>query len=73
MNYTIKFLICLLLFIVSIPPVSQAQFGQNKVQYQNFDNWQFIRSKHFDVYFYNGGDYLARYTAIHAERSLASI
>lgn len=73
MNYTINFLICFLLIITSIPPTTKAQFGQNKVQYQSFDNWRFIRSKHFDVYFYEGGDYLARYTAIHAERSLSSI
>ena len=39
-----------------------AQFGQNKVQYKKFE-WQYIQSKHFDIYFNQGGDYLAQYTA----------
>ncbi len=64
--------ILLLAFITATPSLT-AQFGQNKVQYQEFKHWKFIRSKHFDVYFYEGGEYLARYTAIHAERSLISI
>jgi hypothetical protein len=73
MQHILKILLCVLLGIIIIPISALSQFGQNKVQYQNFDNWKFIRSKHFDVYFYEGGEYLARYTAIHAERSLASI
>ena len=40
-----------------------AQFyGVNKVQYENFD-WQYIQSEHFDVYFYEGGYDIARFTA----------
>ena len=27
------------------------EFGQNKVQYEAFD-WNYIRSPHFDVYYY---------------------
>ena len=73
MKQILKLSICFLISIVGIPTSVYSQFGQNKVQYQSFDNWKFIRSKHFDVYFYEGGDYLGRYTAIHAERSLASI
>ncbi|MFN8358797.1 MAG: biopolymer transporter Tol [Candidatus Kapaibacterium sp.] len=65
-------LLILLTFACAAPPLT-AQFGQNKVQYQEFKNWKYIRSKHFDVYFYEGGEYLARYTAMHAERSLLSI
>ena len=44
-------------------------FGQNKVQYKKFD-WFYIQSKHFDIYFSQGGDYLAQYTAKVAEASL---
>ena len=62
----------LLTFTLAFEPTS-AQYGQNKVQYQVFKNWKYIRSKHFDVYYYEGGEYLARYTAIHSERSLISI
>ncbi|MBZ0202790.1 MAG: biopolymer transporter Tol [Ignavibacteria bacterium] len=49
-----------------------AQFGQNKVQYKVFD-WKFIQSKHFDVYFNQGGEYIARFTAVAAESSLVSL
>ena len=37
-------------------------FGQNKVQYKEF-KWRYIESKHFDIYFYKGGETLAEYTA----------
>lgn len=47
-------------------------FGKNKVQYKDFD-WYFIQSSHFDVYFNNGGEYLAEYTADIAESSYAAI
>jgi len=50
----------------------QAQFGKNKVQYQNF-TWNYIQSKNFDVYFAEGGEYLAKFTAISAEKALVSI
>jgi len=48
------------------------QFGQNKVQYDQF-NWSFIRSDHFDVYFYKGGKDLASFTAETAEKALQQI
>jgi Tol biopolymer transport system component len=47
-----------------------AQFGQNKVQYKVFD-WFYIESKHFDIYFNKGGEYIAQYTAVKAEETLA--
>ncbi len=50
----------------------QKYFGQNKVQYQNYD-WKYIQSEHFDVYFYKGGDKLARFTADVAETALVKI
>ncbi|MBK9248745.1 MAG: PD40 domain-containing protein [Ignavibacteria bacterium] len=68
----IFFIFLILTFACTVQP-SFSQFGQNKVQYQEFKNWKYIRSKHFDVYYYEGGEYLARYTAIHSERSLVSI
>ena len=36
-------------------------FGQNKVQYRNFD-WSFITSPHFDIYYYGDASDLAQYT-----------
>lgn len=49
-----------------------AIFGKNKVQYETF-KWKFLQSKHFDVYFYQGGEYLAQYTAEVSEKALDSI
>lgn len=46
-----------------------AQFGQNKVQYKTFD-WSYLQSAHFDVYFSQGGESLAQFTATAAESSL---
>ncbi|MCS7083145.1 MAG: peptidase MA family metallohydrolase [Bacteroidetes bacterium] len=54
---------------------AQAQyfsFGQNKIQYRKFD-WKYIQSKHFDVYFYSGGEYLADFTARAAEEAYERI
>ncbi len=53
-------------------PNSSAQFGQNKVQYQNF-NWKFISSAHFDVYFNDGEKYLAEFCAHKAEEGFVTI
>lgn len=50
----------------------QKWFGQNKVQYRDY-NWNFIQSEHFDIYFYKGGDRIARFTAEAAETALKAI
>ncbi len=47
-------------------------FGKNKVQYDTF-TWYYIQSAHFDVYFTEGGDALASFTARAAEAALVSI
>ncbi len=47
-------------------------FGQNKIQYKRFD-WKYIQSRHFDVYFYSGGEYLADFTARAAEAAYERI
>jgi WD40 repeat protein len=47
-------------------------FGRNKVQYRNFE-WYYIQSEHFDVYFTEGGEYLAKFTADAAEAAYATI
>lgn len=50
----------------------QTVFGKNKVQYTKF-NWYFLQSNHFDVYFTDGGYYLAEFTAEAAESAYTSI
>lgn len=48
------------------------QFGKNKVQYKKF-NYYYIQSKHFDVYFTDGGERLATFAIVAAESALVSI
>ncbi len=50
----------------------ETTFGKNKIQYKKF-NWYFIQSNHFDIYFTDGGNYIAAYTADVAEKAYASI
>jgi Tol biopolymer transport system component len=47
-------------------------FGKNKVIYKNF-KWRYIQSKHFDVYFYDGGRKIAEFTAEVAESAYVQI
>jgi len=49
-----------------------AQFGKNKVQYKYFD-WYYVQTKHFDIYFANGGETLAEFTTHMAEDALSKI
>lgn len=63
----------ILLLCCKISAVSQQTvFGKNKVQYTEFD-WYFIQSDHFDIYFNQGGEYIANFTADVAESSYAHI
>ncbi|MCK6615113.1 MAG: biopolymer transporter Tol [Ignavibacteriaceae bacterium] len=48
------------------------QFGQNKVQYKEFE-WIYIQSQHFDVYFSPEGAKIAEFAAKAAEDALAQI
>lgn len=47
-------------------------FGQNKIQYHSFD-WKFIKSPHFDIYYYGKGLPLAEFTADIGEDSYEQI
>ncbi|MCX7936273.1 MAG: peptidase MA family metallohydrolase [Chlorobi bacterium] len=49
-----------------------AQFGKNKVQYQSFE-WRYITSPHFDIFFHDTLDYLAKFCAYKAEEALNSL
>jgi len=49
-----------------------AQFGQNKVQYKDFD-WFFIQTKHFDIYFTSEGKQIAEFASKAAEDALDRI
>lgn len=59
--------------LTAVPAAAQnTQFGKNKVQYIDFQ-WSYIQSDHFDVYFAQGGQYLAEFAAAEAESAYASI
>lgn len=47
-------------------------FGQNRVQYDNFI-WSYYESENFITYFYQGGYDIAKFTATVAENSLSDI
>jgi len=44
------------------------EFGKNKVQYKAFD-WYYLRSSHFDVFFYDGEEDLADFVARYSEQA----
>lgn len=67
----IKSFILLSILLITTTSV-YSQFGKNRVQYQEFE-WKFVETKHFDIYFHQGGEYLAKFAAIEAERALLSI
>ena len=68
-----KYAILLLLFL-AITPMALAQFyngmnmpfGKNRVQWGDF-HWSYYMNDNFDVYFYQGGNDLARYAQAYAK------
>ena len=62
------FLLAALLLTPDAAPAQYFRFGKNKVQYEAHD-WYYVQSKHFDVYYYEGGEYLANFTAKAAEEA----
>jgi Tol biopolymer transport system component len=59
-------------FLLATPGLTQPgyQFGQNKVQYKNFD-WSVLRTEHFDVHYYKEEAEAAADAARMAERGYA--
>ena len=64
-------LLTIILFCTGAP-AQEGNFGKNKVQYKQF-TWSFIQTDHFDIYFYQGGEQIANFTAVAAESAYASI
>lgn len=52
--------------------LAEAQFGKNRVQYEEFD-FKYIQTEHFDIYYHQGGYDLATYCGIEAEKALKEI
>jgi len=67
----ISFFIVFMFLLIPATVFSQS-FGKNKVQYKEF-KWEYIQSEHFDVYYAEGGEYLANFTADVAESSYVQL
>ncbi|MGB8656759.1 MAG: hypothetical protein WCE90_03130 [Candidatus Zixiibacteriota bacterium] len=63
----ISLLVAVFLFL-SASSYGQYYFGQNKIQYTNFD-WQVLTTQHFEIYFYVEEKELAEIAASSAEES----
>ena len=64
-------LLCCVTLLGALPAAAQ-YFGQNKVQYRNFD-FQVLKTEHFDVYFYSREKEGAELAARMAERWYARL
>jgi hypothetical protein len=51
---------------------SNVEFGKNRVQFREFE-WFYYPGEHFEVYYYIGGEQLAQYVLVSAERNLPEI
>ncbi|RKY58034.1 MAG: biopolymer transporter Tol [Candidatus Neomarinimicrobiota bacterium] len=63
--------VCFLFFLLLNTAVL-AQFGKNKVRYDQYD-WSYIQTDHFDIYFHDKGEELARFAAPVAEEVVSEI
>lgn len=67
--------ITFLLLIMSFSVMGQAhrvQFGKNRIQYKYFD-WQYYYSDNFEVYYYDGGEDLAKRSIEYLESEFSRI
>lgn len=60
------------LLLLAVPPAGAQYFGQNKVQYNQFQ-WSYYRTPHFDIYFPQGADLIAQFAARHVEDMYKSV
>ncbi len=70
-NKLLYIILFILILIINLPLESYAQFyffGRNKVQHEQFD-WKIIRTKHFDIYYYNDLEEIAEIGAYYAEEA----
>jgi Tol biopolymer transport system component len=67
-----SFILIILSALTCCIGTSFAQFGQNKVQYHD-NEWFYIQTKHFDVYFNQDGAKIAEFASSAAEDALTAI
>jgi Tol biopolymer transport system component len=56
----------LLVLLLLVLPATCLGFGQNKVQYRGFE-WAILKSDYFDIYYYEGEEFLAERVALLAD------
>ena len=61
-------LAALFLSLAQVLPAQMGYFGQNKIQYRDFE-WRVLHGPHVDLYFYPDEDELARVALAYAEES----
>jgi hypothetical protein len=67
----------LVIFIILPPVMANAQeamekFGKNRVQYKNF-KWRYYSTENFDIYFYDGGNEIAKIATKYLEKEFDRI
>ena len=68
--YTISFLLFSVLAILGNDVFAQEameKFGKNRVQYKNF-KWRYYSTENFDIYFYDGGNEIAKIATEYLEK-----
>ncbi|MFZ1946519.1 MAG: BamA/TamA family outer membrane protein [bacterium] len=64
--------VALVVVMAALLPSLVHAFGQNKVQYRQFD-WVILKSEHFDIYYYDREEFLARNLALIADAAYDSL
>jgi len=65
-------LLFLTLLISDLTSAQFLYFGRNKVQYEEFD-WKILSTEHFDIYYYNQMEYVAKIGAEYAEEMYSEL
>jgi hypothetical protein len=68
-------LITFLAFSAAVPSMGQEameKFGKNRVQYKNF-KWRYYSTENFDIYFYDGGNEIAKVATSYLEKEFDRI
>ena len=72
MKKPIVYLLLSLIIFAATANSQETYFGKNKVRYKHFE-WKYIKSSHFDIYFYEDAIETAKFTATVMESSYVEI
>ncbi|MBI5267903.1 MAG: biopolymer transporter Tol, partial [candidate division Zixibacteria bacterium] len=72
MKRTTVVILALMAILVSTGSSQERYFGKNKVQYKKFD-WNYIQTRHFDIYFYENAYETARFAVAVMEDAYAEV